>query len=97
MGQELVKMTFPDAPISMIAEARNQLERASHEANLVGSVPVTGLDFIPPMHSVSIRPIFLDLSERGDTYVDKQWCSGGERAMGKTGLLKVWSAANGKI
>lgn len=87
---------LPAAPIATIAEAGAVFDRIAASANLI--TPITRPDHIPPMHAITLRVARLDPTpERGDVYVDRQFCKEGERALTKVALLKLWNLAGGTL
>jgi hypothetical protein len=94
---------LPQSPIAKIEDLRAHIEKVCKVANFVS--PFTGMDYIPEMHRVSFRTVVIDptlrkvgsgdyVNEIGtDTYRDKKFCQENERALTKTGILKLLRAA----
>lgn len=107
MGTESTRpaaaLALPASPVAKIEELRANLERLATQANLV--TPIASLDYIPQMHRVSFRVVVIDATLRSvkrgdktyevgtDTYRDPKFCEPNERALTKTGVLKIFRAA----
>lgn len=91
-GSALMAIDLPSRPLAKVEEVREVVERISSQCNLL--MPLSFHDYIPPMHRVSTRMISIGDS---DTYADSKFCSGGERAIGKTGLMKIIRAGGGSV
>jgi hypothetical protein len=95
-GTALAKrVEMPAAPIAKIDELRNTYDRLAANVNLI--TPVQSPDYIPAMHSVSLRAVVIDANEsRGDVYKGS-FCGNNERAMTKIAILKLLQAAGGTV
>jgi len=89
----LVKLDLPTAPIAKIENLRAAYDQVAAQANLI--TPVQHVDYIPPMHRVSLRAVVIDPAG-ADVYKPK-FCEGHERAPGKTMILKLLQAAGGTV
>ncbi len=92
---------LPPRPLASIEELRKTLVAIQDRAILL--TPVIGVDYLPPMHHVSLRGVFIDptvtkdlknpRSERGrDCYFDSKFCAPNERALNKQGLSRLLTA-----
>jgi len=94
--QKTAALTIEDVRARMLALAEH--------ANLVS--PAVAIDYVPAMHRVSFRVVQIDTTLRDkkvgdrtykvgtDTYADPKFCGRGERALTKTGILKIVRAAS---
>lgn len=76
-------------PCDSIAELDKRLHEMQTQANLLS--PVSQVDSLLPLHQISLRVTNLDI--QSDTYDDPRFCKNGERAIGKTGLMKIMQTA----
>lgn len=87
---------IPARPIGTVEEAVAVFDRLSNQVNLVS--PFARLDYIPPMHKISLRVVRIDTDTKGkDVYHNPLFCDSDEVALTRIGLLKVWQAMGGSI
>lgn len=92
-------LILPDAPVRSVPVLREQLERLAVRANVLAPLAI---DSVAPGHAVSLRAVKIDPSVDKDgfgtdTYRDGKFCKPDERALTRTGLLRIWQAANGNV
>jgi hypothetical protein len=83
---------LPAHPITEVPELNRALLMADQLGNLIS--PVSSVDYIPQMHAVSFRYVFLE--DGVDTYHDKKFCGEHDRALSRKGILKLWRTAAGR-
>lgn len=90
------KVEMPAAPIAKIQELRDAYDRLAANVNLI--TPMQSPDYIPAMHSVSLRAVVLNTSESsGDVYHSPAFLKTHERALTKIAILKLLQAAGGTV
>jgi len=95
---------LPTTAALTIEDVRARMLALAEQANLVS--PAVAIDYVPAMHRVSFRVVQIDTTLRDkkvgertynvgtDTYADPKFCGPGERALTKTGILKIFRAAS---
>jgi len=87
---EAIQKLIPPHPITEVPELNRVLAAADTVGHLIS--PVSMVDYIPQMHAVSCRYVFLSVDQ--DCYHPK-FCKDNERAPNQIGVLKLWKAAGG--
>lgn len=91
---------LPDHPITAIRELNMALLKSREAGHLIS--PVDQVDYVPQMHAVSFRYVFLnpddgshDVYPRFASGPFPQWVDKHERALSQIGILKLWKQASG--
>lgn len=92
----LARVEMPDAPIAKIDKLREAYHSLSDKVNLI--TPMQSPDYIPAMHSVSLRAVVLNSNaDTGDVYHSPAFLKPNERALTKIAILKLLQAAGGTV
>jgi len=91
---------LPAAPLETVQQLTETFRRLEEHANIV--TPVSHVDYIPPMHRISLRSVMIDpeVDQYGagaEVYRDPRFCKDNERAPGKIMLTKLMAAAGVQI